>query len=206
MFTFNYQKAIAENCGDLKAISKDMYITPFWKESFCKELVDYFNNNPSIFNASNPDGYDASEVLSSYISKIFTLEILKQHHTKIFSQMCNLYQNLNLNGYFDPYFVRYNHKEDKSNKLRLHNDISGISSLVKINEDFEGGETVFPRQEITTKEMPVGHILIWPGQVTHPHEVNPVTKGIKYSLTIWTLPTPWANNNVVYTNEIMNFK
>ena len=102
--------------------------------------------------------------------------------------------------------MRYNHKDDIVNNLRLHNDISGISSLIKLNNNFEGGETVFPRQNIDTKDMPVGHILIWPGQVTHPHKVNPVTNGIKYSLTIWALPVAWTNHNVVYVNEILDFK
>jgi hypothetical protein len=206
MFNLNYKNIIAKDCGNLTRVSDDMYMTPFWKESFCKELVDYFDQNSYVFKNKNPDGYDTSETFASYISKIFTLNILNQHYEKILIQMFDTYPNLNTDGYFDPYFVRYNHKDDTVNNLRLHNDISGISSVIKINNDFKGGETVFPRQDIDTKDMPVGHILVWPGQVTHPHKVNPVTEGIKYSLTIWTLPTAWTSHNVVYTNEILDFK
>jgi hypothetical protein len=205
MFNLDYKNVIAKDCGNLTQVSNDMYITPFWKESFCKDLVDYFNKNSYVFTNKNSDGYGTSEASVSYISNIFTLNILKQHYEKILLQMFKTYVNLNSNGYFVPYFLRYNHKDDTVNSLKLHNDLSGISSLLKINNDFKGGETVFPRQNIDTKDMPIGHILVWPGQVTHPHKVNPVTDGIKYSLSIVTLPVAWANQNVVPTNEILEF-
>ena len=90
MFNLDYKKAIADDCGNLIQVSNDMYMTPFWTESFCEELVDYFNQNPYIFSNKNPDGYNSSETFASYISKIFTLNILNQHYKKILLHMFNI--------------------------------------------------------------------------------------------------------------------
>ena len=50
---------------------------------------------------------------------------------------------------------------------------------------------MFPRQDVTNIDVPVGHLLAWPSLVTHPHAAEPVTAGVKYGLTIWfEVPIP----------------
>ena len=60
------------------------------------------------------------------------------------------------------------------------------SILFFLNDDYEGAELVYPRQNISNKDIPVGKCILFPGQVSHGHECLPLTKGVKYSLTIWT--------------------
>jgi|TARA_Y100000034_G_scaffold131156_1_gene191300 hypothetical protein len=77
----------------------------------------------------------------------------------------------------------------------LANDLNGIDNksiplgvgfvaayFVKLNNNFEGCETVFPRQEWNTKDLPVGHMVTFPGVITHPHYTTRLASGIKYSL------------------------
>jgi hypothetical protein len=52
------------------------------------------------------------------------------------------------------------------------------------NDDFEGGILRFPRQNLDVKPE-TGAVLIFPATFTHPHEVQPVTKGVRYSLVTW---------------------
>ena len=44
----------------------------------------------------------------------------------------------------------------------------------------------WPHQNFTNKDIRVGQCLLFPGQVTHGHLVQPLVSGIKYSLTMWT--------------------
>ena len=69
--------------------------------------------------------------------------------------------------------------------LRLHHDVAQVSGSVRLNDGYEGGELVFPRQEVSNGSLPVGRLLAWPSLVTHPHAAEPVRRGVKYGLTIW---------------------
>ena len=88
----------------------------------------------------------------------------------------------------------------------MHNDVSHITMVVKLNDSFEGGVLELPRQKFNNKKIPVGYALIWPSQVTHPHLVTPVTKGVKYSMTSWTWPVFWNQDGIIYNDNIHGIK
>jgi len=82
--------------------------------------------------------------------------------------------------------------------LPIHRDDSYVSGSVKLNEGYEGGELVFPEQGYTNKNLEVGDLIMWPGSITHPHGSDRLTKGEKYSLTIWT---PYPNLEIEPTRK-----
>ena len=52
-----------------------------------------------------------------------------------------------------------------------------------LNDDYEGGNLVmFEDKKINTKE---GDLIIFPSLFLFPHEIEPITKGIRYSYTAW---------------------
>ncbi len=59
-----------------------------------------------------------------------------------------------------------------------------ILSIVGIlNDDYEGGEFImFEDKKIDTKK---GDLIIFPSNFLYPHEVTPVTKGVRYSYVSW---------------------
>lgn len=59
-----------------------------------------------------------------------------------------------------------------------------ISGLIMLNDNFEGGELRFPRQNITVKSEP-GMAILFPSTFAMPHEVTPVTKGKRYAILTW---------------------
>jgi hypothetical protein len=61
-----------------------------------------------------------------------------------------------------------------------------VSGSVKLNDNYQGAELTFPRQHFTNRHITRGIMLMWPGQVTHPHVCEPLEEGVKYSLTLWT--------------------
>lgn len=88
--------------------------------------------------------------------------------------------------------VRY--KLEEKLDLRVHHDDSYITGSIKLNNEYSGGELFFPRHGFTNKNMEVGDLLLWPGQITHPHGSLPITEGEKYSVTIWTKNESLANH------------
>jgi len=59
-----------------------------------------------------------------------------------------------------------------------------LSTITFCNDDFDGGELVFPRQGITIKPEK-GLMVMFPSGFTHPHESTEVTCGTKYSIVSW---------------------
>ena len=55
-----------------------------------------------------------------------------------------------------------------------------------LNNNYDGGILTFPRQSVTNQEVKVGDLLIWPSEITHPHNSTELKGGEKYSITIWT--------------------
>ena len=84
----------------------------------------------------------------------------------------------------DIFIVKYS--KDTQTKLKMHVDDSYISGSIKLNNNYEGGILTFPRQSVTNQETEVGDLLIWPSQITHPHNSTLLEEGEKYSITIWT--------------------
>ena len=91
---------------------------------------------------------------------------------------------LKMYGIRDVFVMKYT--KDTQNKLALHHDASLVTGSIKLNEAYEGGSLNFPRQGVTNDNTPIGHCILFPGQVTHGHECVELTSGVKYSLTIWT--------------------
>ena len=89
-----------------------------------------------------------------------------------------------MNGIRDLFVIKYSPRTQKS--LNLHTDISLISGSVKLNDGYTGAELYFPRQQFYNKDIEVGDLLLWPSQVTHPHESLPIYDRTKYSLVLWT--------------------
>jgi prolyl 4-hydroxylase len=59
-----------------------------------------------------------------------------------------------------------------------------VSIVGYLNDDFEGGETFFDRQNIKVSPK-AGSAIVFPACYTHPHQALPVTIGKKYAWTTW---------------------
>ena len=58
-----------------------------------------------------------------------------------------------------------------------------LSIIGILNDDYEGGELImFEDKKIDTKK---GDLLIFPSNFLYPHEITPVTKGVRYSYISW---------------------
>ena len=99
--------------------------------------------------------------------------------------------NETVHALMDLKFIKYSLNQT----MKVHCDhihdifdgkIKGIPTLSIIgilNDDYEGGELImFEDKKIDTKK---GDLIIFPSNFLYPHEITPVTKGVRYSYVSW---------------------
>ena len=70
-----------------------------------------------------------------------------------------------------------------------HEGFRQLSGLLYLNDDYEGGETLFPRHGIKFKAC-AGDLLLFPSNFCYPHAALPITKGTKYAVVTWFVAYP----------------
>ena len=76
---------------------------------------------------------------------------------------------------------RQNEQRDWVANHTPHRDVSAICYL---NDEFDGGEIFFAREQLTVKPRR-GLLLVFPSDADHVHEVFPVRSGVRYTMPIW---------------------
>jgi hypothetical protein len=87
-------------------------------------------------------------------------------------------------GYNDSYFTK-----ESEEKWRIYNTTKHYTSMLYLNEDFEGGELYFPTYDNFTIKPKPGLLVIFEGTVLNPHGVTQVTNGTRYVNTAF-----WCRN------------
>lgn len=59
-----------------------------------------------------------------------------------------------------------------------------LSGVAFMNENFHGGELLFPRQKRVIRPR-TGDVVMFPSHYTHPHASQIITRGVKYSVVCW---------------------
>ena len=63
-----------------------------------------------------------------------------------------------------------------------------LSIIMNLNENYEGGDLVFTDQkeyEIKRFKLSSGDIVFFPSNFLYPHQIEPITKGTRYSIVAW---------------------
>lgn len=68
-----------------------------------------------------------------------------------------------------------------------------MSALIYLNDDYEGGEIVFPKQNLTIKPKS-GMLIAFPGNPMYPHSVNPCYGNLRYTISLWTRVSGYNGN------------
>ena len=62
-----------------------------------------------------------------------------------------------------------------------------LSIIINLNDDYDGGEFNFPKQDVKVK-LNIGDAICFPPYWTHPHEVSSVLHGqYRYTINTWIL-------------------
>ena len=153
---------------------------------------------PTVFDSLNKkSGNNEPEILDPVISSNNVKRINDFIIQNLHLIMTEYIERLNFSwfigwqGYDRLKFIRYYPGQTMQNHCdHIHSMFDGerkgipILSIIGIlNDDYEGGELImFEDKKIDTKK---GDLLIFPSNFLYPHEITPVTKGVRYSYTSW---------------------
>lgn len=120
--------------------------------------------------------YSVREKLDRYMFASASYAI--QNYNKIFSS-CHIEQD---SGYE---LLRYEVGQFYREHTDSFKDINrSVSCSFCLNDNYEGGEFSFFDNELTIKP-PKGSAIMFPSNFMYPHQILPVTSGVRYSIITW---------------------
>ena len=166
---------------DYEEVAPEILVTDFLTDRQCEYLIhksEQFGN----WGELEGDKFPAQEIRLRELGLWDEYENLwTEKLGKIAMNHWQPYQHLGLR---DAFTMKYT--MDTQKELGYHTDASLVTGSVKLNDNYEGAELVFPRQDFNNIKVPVGKCILFPSDVTHGHYVPELKSGVKYSLTMWT--------------------
>ena len=165
---------------DYEVIDDDMIMMDFMTPDKCQEMIKLAEDQE--FHCHYADNVPSQDLR---LREIGLWNELEKHWNKtVYDVVYKYWEPCHMYGLRDAFIIKY--EMDKQRSLRLHNDASMVTGSVKLNDDYTGGVLKFPRQNITNEDIPIGKLILFPGQCTHGHTSTELLSGTKYSLTIWS--------------------
>lgn len=180
-----YQDFIIFN-PKVEEVANDILCIEFWKPEFCKlitQAADQINQYESRPNDPVPGQELRIDKISPELYRSYCRH-WKQEVQPILDKFFMLPADQWFTGWKIPFIIKY--EMDKQRYLRPHMDDSMVTGTVRLNDEYTGGELVFPRQNYKNTDVPVGSLLVWPSSVQHIHYSDQLLSGTKYSWVSWT--------------------
>lgn len=172
---------------DFIEVAPDIWSFKMLTPDQCQNILDIITL--AQFSPQTGDPIPVEELVLEEYDQVFYQGLVKYLQNTVGKFYFETYKNAYfdvLSAWFDRLGADVTTTDIESDAIRLHHNKSRISMSLVLNSDFHGGEITFPRQNFTNKHIPCGTLLMWPGQITHPHCVMPVTSGTRYSINIYT--------------------
>ena len=175
-----YQGAVRE--GDAAMVEQEIVQMPFWTPEFCATLIQAAQAAGG-FAHQNDDPVPGYEISLAAIAPRLFEAVEQDIGIRLWPALQQWWPLIDYHGLRDAFVIRYAMGEQE--ELRMHHDVAQVSGSIKLNDDYDGAVLEFPRQKFSNADVPVGDVIAWPSLVTHPHASSQLTRGVKYSLTIW---------------------
>ena len=167
--------------SDYTVIGPEMILVDFLSPSQCEEWIRIGDEH----GGWNPHPHDKFPSHDIHLKELGLWDGVSAWWDKVAARVFESYWRPTRNYHLRKAFLM-KYSDDTQKTLGLHNDASMVTGSVKLNDDYEDATLIFPRQDITNKDIPIGKMILFPGQVTHGHHVDQLTSGTKYSATFWS--------------------
>lgn len=158
----------------------NIYEFPLFTEKFCREAINLAESK-NEWTEDRHEYFPTNDVL---LENIGLQNIYMRVIREIVSPLCIHLWKLSGKGWptmtSENFMARYT--TVKQSHLSLHHDASDITMVLKLNDEFDGGGTWFPRSKILSNPERVGTATLHPGGVTHLHGARPIYSGKRYVL------------------------
>lgn len=156
----------------------NVYEFPLFTERFCKEVVALAETQDK-WTVDRHSNYPTNDVLleelglNAIYNKVLheVVRPLCIHLWKLKGPAWDKFSNEN-------FMARYT--MSRQSHLALHHDRSHLTLVVKLNDEFDGGGTWFPKYNLLSNPKRIGTATIHPGMITHQHGARPIYEGKRY--------------------------
>lgn len=170
-------------------------------EKNCKRLIPYMDKKCSVKAQIIND--DKGPKIDTEIRDVYSHFLnphdygAKSHFTAVANSIKGSIQK-----YMKSFpFVRKLHMSDvnmlkyeKGHFFKKHTDANThlhrmISIIINLNEGYEGGDLLFHNpstlKPYSKLQLKTGDMVLFPSNFLYPHEITPLTKGVRYSIVAW---------------------
>jgi len=157
----------------------NIYTIPAFTEEFCDFMIEEAEAC-NEWTVDRHEFYPTTDMVLQVIGMHNTYHsVLKEYFWPMAAHLYKLEEPAWTDMTSENFLARYHPYAQYH--LSLHHDMSQITTVVTLNEDFEGGGTYFSKQKTRLKGLK-GHVSVHPGQITHRHGGIPVESGQRYIL------------------------
>lgn len=164
-----------------EVIGNEMLLIQCFSEEDCQRWIDIAEAHGG-FEPHKDDKFPSHDI---HLKELGLWEEWEDHWKRVVAPITDKYWQPSLHYHIRKAFVM-KYSMDTQRTLGLHTDAALVTGSMKLNDDYEGATLIFPRQNVTNKDIPPGKMILFPGPLTHGHYVDPLKSGTKYSLTTWT--------------------
>lgn len=159
-------------------IGHNVFEFPLFTEKFCKEAIA-LSEALNKWTIDRHEFYPTNDVL---LQDIGLQDAYHQVLKEVVYPLCIHLWTLEGKGwdnmFSENFLARYT--TDRQSHLSLHHDFSHVTMVVKLNDEFDGGGTWFPKYNLLSNPERVGVATLHPGMVTHLHGARPIYAGKRY--------------------------
>ena len=175
------RKFAALEVKDYKVIGNEMLLVDFLSPSQCEDWIRIGNEHGG-WEPHYADKFPSHDI---HLKLLGLWDETNAWWNRVAARVFEDYWRPLANHHLRKAFLM-KYSADTQKTLGLHNDASLVTGSVKLNDDYEGATLIFPRQDVTNKDIPIGKMILFPGQVTHGNSVDELKSGPKYSATFWS--------------------
>lgn len=180
-----YFDAVVENPKAYE-VAPGFIAVEFWKPEFCEFLIQASKDKQFISNYGDP--VPGAELRITELNPNL-FESYMNHYKRWIFPILSDYYCLPIEQWFvgwkTPFIIKY--EMDGQRYLRPHFDGSLVTSTIKLNDEYTGGELIFPKSKYNAKNMEIGSMLIWASSIDTVHYSSELLSGKKYSFVGWTM-------------------
>ena len=125
-------------------------------------------------------------------NNLIAQKIHNQYHFLLTSTIIPYASKQGIDNLYHEYYVMLRYQGGQEYKAHFDGETGSgraISSILYLNNDYEGGEIEFVNFGIKIKPEP-GMFLLFPSNYAYRHIAHPVTDGTKYAIVSWTHDRP----------------